>query len=96
MTTDFAELVCSNSLRSDDVKTAVGLLHEEMKRAGSSETVNSTKTPAGPALAVDRVLFSNFVTEKIKVHPLISIKNEEVKSNLLSRKSHYSKRLSKQ
>ena len=77
----FAELVCSNSLRSDRLENAVGLLKEELRRMGSliMECADETKVPAGGALAVDRNLFSDLVTEKIKKHPLITIKNEELK-----------------
>lgn len=58
ITSDFAELVCANSFRSDDIETAVGLLHEEMRKAGSLilEIADRTKVPAGSALAVDRIL----------------------------------------
>lgn len=79
---DFAELVCSNSFRSDDVEhNAVGLMHQEMRTAGSliMEAADSCKVPAGGALAVDRDAFAAFVTEKLKNHPLISISNEEIK-----------------
>ena len=71
----FAELVCSNSLRSDSVINAVGLLKEEMRRLGSliMMAAENTKVPAGSALAVDRELFSAFITEKIKNHPLIEV-----------------------
>lgn len=78
---DFAELVCSNSLRSDDcMHNAVGLMHEEMRRAGSliMECADLTRVPAGGALAVDRDGFAAAVTERIKNHPLISIVNEEI------------------
>ena len=76
----YAELVCSNSFRGDDLSNAVGLLKEEMRRMGSiiMECADSHKVPAGGALAVDRVAFSDAVTEKIKNHPLISIVEEEV------------------
>ena len=76
----FAELVCSNSLRSDSVINAVGLLKEEMRRLGSliMEAAENTKVPAGSALAVDRELFSAFITEKIKNHPLIEVIEGEV------------------
>ncbi len=80
-TTDkFAELVCSNSFRSDDAQTnAVGLLHEEMRRLGSliMECADESKVPAGGALAVDRNAFSGLVTQKISFHPLITIRYEE-------------------
>ena len=78
---DFAELVCSNSLRSDDYEhNAVGLLHEEMRRAGSliMEAAAATKIPAGGALAVDRNAFAAFVTEKLRGHENINIINEEI------------------
>ena len=76
----FAELVCSNSLRSDSVTNAVGLLKEEMRRLGSlvMMAAEETKVPAGSALAVDRELFSAFITEKIKNHPLIEVIEQEM------------------
>ena len=76
----FAELVCSNSLRSDSVINAVGLLKEEMRRLGSliMMAAENTKVPAGSALAVDRELFSKFITEKIKNHPLIEVIEAEM------------------
>ena len=76
----FAELVCSNSLRSNDVTNAVGLLKEEMHRMGSLilEAAYANEVPAGTALAVDRDKFSAYITEKIKSHPLITVKAEEV------------------
>lgn len=76
----FAELVCSNSLRSDSVINAVGLLKEEMRRLGSliMMAAEETKVPAGSALAVDRELFSAFITEKIKNHPLIEVISAEM------------------
>lgn len=76
-----AELVCSNSLRSDDYEhNAVGLMHEEMRRAGSliMQCADATKVPAGGALAVDRDGFAETVTLKLKSHPLISFINEEI------------------
>lgn len=76
-----AELVCSNSLRSDDYEhNAVGLMHEEMRRAGSliMQCADATKVPAGGALAVDRDGFAATVTRKLKNHPLISFINEEI------------------
>ena len=78
---DFAELVCSNSLRSDDyLHNAVGLMHEEMRRAGSlvMECADQTKVPAGGALAVDRDGFAALITQRIKSHPLISVRHEEI------------------
>ena len=80
-TDKFAELVCSNSFRSDDAEhNAVGLLHEEMRRAGSliMECADATKVPAGGALAVDREAFAAMVSEKIRSHPLIKIIHEEI------------------
>ncbi len=80
-TAGFAELVCSNSLRSDDAEyNAVGLLHEEMRRAGSLilSSADATKVPAGGALAVDRGGFSQRITSLLENHPLISIVREEV------------------
>ena len=78
----FAELVCSNSLRSDSIINAVGLLKEEMRRIGSliMMAAEETKVPAGSALAVDRELFSKFITEKIKNHPNIEIIEVEMTS----------------
>ncbi len=76
-----AELVCSNSLRSDDSDvSAVGLLHDEMRRCGSlvMEIADKTKVPAGGALAVDREVFAREITAKLKAHPLITIVNEEI------------------
>ena len=79
-TPGFAELVCSNSLRSDCVSNAVGLLKEEMRRMGSliMEAADATRVPAGSALAVDRELFSKYITDKIHACPNIEIVNEEV------------------
>ncbi len=76
----FAELVCSNSLRAAAVENAVGLLKEEMRMLGSiiMEAAEKTKVEAGGALAVDRVLFSEYITKKIKEHPLIEIIEKEV------------------
>lgn len=76
-----AELVCSNSLRSDDYEhNAVGLLHEEMRRLGSliMACADATKVPAGGALAVDRDGFAALVTDKLQHHPNISFINEEI------------------
>jgi len=76
----FAELVCSNSLRSDRVTVASGLLKEELSRMGSliMEAARATQVPAGSALAVDRDKFSAYITEKIKNHPLITVVEEEI------------------
>src|SRR5579862_3552325 len=76
-----AELVCSNSLRSDDWENnAVGLLHEEMRRAGSlvMMAADRSKVPAGSALAVDRDTFSLHVESQIRAHPRISLIREEI------------------
>jgi len=77
----FAELVCSNSFRSDDKDfNAVGLLHEEMRRAGSLilQAADKHKVPAGSALAVDRDAFSDEITRILNEHPLIEIRREEI------------------
>ncbi|MCL2838714.1 MAG: methylenetetrahydrofolate--tRNA-(uracil(54)-C(5))-methyltransferase (FADH(2)-oxidizing) TrmFO [Oscillospiraceae bacterium] len=77
---NFAELVCSNSLRADGLHNAVGLLKEELRKLDSiiMSTADVTKVPAGGALAVDRDGFSAAVTEKIKAHPNIKVIHEEV------------------
>jgi methylenetetrahydrofolate--tRNA-(uracil-5-)-methyltransferase len=79
-TADFAELVCSNSLKSDSENTAPWLLKEEMRRAGSllMEVAGKTAVPAGHALAVDRLEFARQVTDAIARDPLIIIRREEV------------------
>lgn len=80
-TEGLAELVCSNSFRSDDAQTnAVGLLHEEMRRAGSIilKCADAHQVPAGGALAVDRGHFSAAVTQALEAHPKITILREEV------------------
>ena len=76
----FAELVCSNSFRSNELTNAVGLLKEEMRRLGSLiiKTADKAGIPAGGALAVDREQFSDLITEQIKSHPLIEIIEQEV------------------
>ena len=76
---DFAELVCSNSLRSDQLENAVGLLKEELRRLGSLilEAADATQVAAGGALAVDRGGFARYVTEKIRSHPLITVVERE-------------------
>ncbi|MDD3242796.1 MAG: methylenetetrahydrofolate--tRNA-(uracil(54)-C(5))-methyltransferase (FADH(2)-oxidizing) TrmFO [Eubacteriales bacterium] len=75
----FAELVCSNSLRSDRLQNAVGLLKEEMRRLDSliMQAADATRVPAGGALAVDRHLFSDYVTQRLKAMPQIEIVEEE-------------------
>ena len=75
----FAELVCSNSLRSDSLSNAVGLLKEELRRCGSliMEAADATRVPAGSALAVDREKFSAYITEKIRSCPQITVEERE-------------------
>ena len=77
---DFAELVCSNSLRGAGLENAVGLLKEELRRLGSLilEAADATRVEAGGALAVDRHAFSGYVTEKIRSHPGIQVVEGEV------------------
>lgn len=79
-TDDFAELVCSNSLKSESENTAPWLLKEEMRRAGSLllEVARQTAVPAGHALAVDRAAFSRQVTQTLAAEPLITVHREEV------------------
>jgi methylenetetrahydrofolate--tRNA-(uracil-5-)-methyltransferase len=76
-----AEIVCSNSLKSDERGSAPFLLKEELRRGGSlvMEAAAATKVPAGAALAVDRHKFSEFITERIEAHPDIEVVREEVK-----------------
>ena len=76
----FAELVCSNSLRSNQTDNAVGLLKAELSCLGSliMEAAYATEVPAGSALAVNREAFSAYITEKIKNHPSITVHYEEV------------------
>ena len=71
----FAELVCSNSLRSNQLNNAVGLLKEELRLMGSliMEAAYATEVPAGAALAVNREEFSSYITEKIKNDPNIKV-----------------------
>jgi methylenetetrahydrofolate--tRNA-(uracil-5-)-methyltransferase len=76
-----AELVCSNSFRSDDAdRNAVGLLHQEMRALGSlvMASADAARVPAGSALAVDRELFSGLVTRRLQEHPLVTVLREEV------------------
>src|SRR5665213_1104775 len=79
-TSDFAELVCSNSLKSESENTAPWLLKQEMRRAGSFllQAADATALPAGHALAVDRELFSQRVAALIEAHPNITVIREEV------------------
>ncbi len=81
-TANFAELVCSNSLRSTSLENAVGLLKEEMARLGSLivTAARATAVPAGGALAVDRERFSRYVEERLLGHPLIEVRREEVQA----------------
>lgn len=76
----FAELVCSNSLRSNMLANAVGVLKEEMRLLGSLviEAAYASEVPAGSALAVDRDLFSGFITERLRNHPLVDVIEGEV------------------
>ena len=76
----FCELVCSNSLRSAEVTNAAGLLKEELRRMGSLviEACDKTRVSAGGALAVDRELFSDYVTRRIRENPLINVVSREV------------------
>ncbi len=79
-TKDFAELVCSNSLRSDDVNTAIGLLHQEMRLLDSliMQSADANKIPAGSALAVDRDGFSKFIEEKLLQTKNVKISRKEI------------------
>lgn len=79
-TANFAELVCSNSLRAANIENAVGLLKEEMRRLHSliMLSADTNRVPAGGALAVDRVPFSQLITEKLKNNPLVTVVNEEI------------------
>lgn len=77
----FAELVCSNSLRASSIENAVGLLKEEMRLLDSliMKAADYARIPAGGALAVDRRVFSGYVTDALKSNPLVNIVNDEVK-----------------
>jgi len=76
----FAELVCSNSLRAANVENAVGLLKEEMRRLGSliMASADATRVPAGGALAVDRIPFSQRITDTLRQEPLVTVHHEEL------------------
>lgn len=78
----FAELVCSNSLRSNNLENAVGLLKEEMRRLDSliMQAADELRIPAGDALAVDRFGFSQYITDTLKSFPNVEIINEEITS----------------
>lgn len=80
-TEKFAELVCSNSLRANNLTNAVGVLKEEMRRFDSliTEAADATQVPAGGALAVDREQFSQFITDRLRHHPNITVFDEEVR-----------------
>lgn len=79
---DLGELVCSNSLRSDDIASGVGLLKQEMRELGSivMEAADATRVPAGKALAVDRDLFARHITAVIEAEPGITLERREVAS----------------
>nr|WP_070327503.1 FADH(2)-oxidizing methylenetetrahydrofolate--tRNA-(uracil(54)-C(5))-methyltransferase TrmFO [Exiguobacterium aurantiacum] len=80
-TDQFAELVCSNSLRANGLQNAVGVLKEEMRTLDSLilKAADTASVPAGGALAVDRHDFAGFVTDTLKNHPLVKVHNEEIK-----------------
>lgn len=79
-TDQFAELVCSNSLRSNAMNNAVGILKEELRQMDSliMKSADMHAVPAGSALAVDRETFSQYITDTIKNHPLVNVVNEEM------------------
>ena len=79
-TDKLAEIVCSNSLKSDEPGTASYLLKEELRRANSlvMQAATATRVPAGAALAVDREQFADYITQRIAAHPNIEIVREEV------------------
>lgn len=79
-TDKLAELVCSNSFRNDDISSAIGLLHAEMRKMNSLiiRAADRTKVPAGSALAMDRDLFADMVTKEISNHPNINVIREEI------------------
>ncbi|WP_428700563.1 FADH(2)-oxidizing methylenetetrahydrofolate--tRNA-(uracil(54)-C(5))-methyltransferase TrmFO [Staphylococcus coagulans] len=81
-TDKFAELVCSNSLRGNALTNAVGVLKEEMRQLNSLiiEAADKARVPAGGALAVDRHDFAGYITETLKNHPNVTVKNEEITS----------------
>ena len=82
LTDRFAELVCSNSLRSNAMNNAVGILKEELRQMDSliMKSADMHAVPAGSALAVDRETFSQYITDTIKNHPLVEVVNEEMTS----------------
>ncbi len=79
-TDKLAEIVCSNSLKTDEPGSAPYMLKEELRRGGSlvMEAAEATRVPAGAALSVDRAKFAEYITEKIEQHPGIEIVREEV------------------
>ena len=79
-TDKLAEIVCSNSLKTDEPGSAPYLLKEELRRGGSlvMEAAEATRVPAGAALSVDRIKFAELITERIEAHPNIEIVREEV------------------
>src|SRR6059036_3936323 len=81
-TDKLAEIVCSNSLKSDEPGTASYLLKEELRRGNSlvMEAAAATRVPAGAALAVDRDQFADYITTRIESHPQIDIVREEIKA----------------
>jgi methylenetetrahydrofolate--tRNA-(uracil-5-)-methyltransferase len=81
-TDKLAEIVCSNSLKTDEPGSAPYLLKEELRRGGSMvlEVAHATRVPAGAALSVDRTRFAEFITERIEAHPNIEVVREEVTS----------------
>ena len=91
---DLAELVCSNSLRSNSITNAVGLLKEEMRRLDSLviSAADEWAVPAGRALAVDRVAFARHITEAIESHPRISVEHTVVERIPMARRPCLSSR----
>jgi methylenetetrahydrofolate--tRNA-(uracil-5-)-methyltransferase len=79
-TDQLAEIVCSNSLKTDEPGSAPYLLKEELRRGGSMvlEVAHATRVPAGAALSVDRVKFAEMITERIEAHPNIEVIREEI------------------
>src|SRR5512139_731470 len=77
-----AEIVCSNSLKTDEPGSAPYLLKEELRRGGSlvMEAAAATRVPAGAALSVDRIKFAEYITERIEAHPNIEVVREEITS----------------
>ncbi|PYS87450.1 MAG: methylenetetrahydrofolate--tRNA-(uracil(54)-C(5))-methyltransferase (FADH(2)-oxidizing) TrmFO, partial [Acidobacteria bacterium] len=88
-TDKLAEIVCSNSLKSDEPGSAPYLLKEELRRGGSlvMEAASATRVPAGAALSVDRIKFAELITEKIEEHPNIEIVREEFRALPIGRQA---------